>query len=386
MSSTKNIQIIRYVVILLSFIIVSLILWNTYTFFQKFKEEERAKMEVIANALEMLASTSNLEADIELPLKILNNNKSIPMIWADEDNAILDYHNLDSIKALNTAYLDKQLQVMRSENKAINIEYVDSEGDIIKQYIYYRNSDLLNKLKYYPLALILILVLFTTVIFLFFKSNRIAEQNKLWTGMAKETAHQIGTPLSSLLGWIEILRMEKTDELTVKEIENDVFRLNTIAERFSKIGSIPTLKRENVVEVTETAFNYLKSRGSKQVSFNFNSSNKKLFTNLNAQLFAWVIENLIKNALDAMNGKGSIALNIDESEKHISILITDTGKGIPKHLHQKIFNPGYTTKKRGWGLGLSLAKRIVEDYHNGKINVLKSELNVGTTFKILLKK
>ncbi|MDV7186967.1 HAMP domain-containing sensor histidine kinase [Lutibacter sp. TH_r2] len=386
MSSSKNIQIIRYVVILLSFSIVSLILWNTYTFFQKFKEEERAKMEVIASALEMLASTSNLEADIELPLQILNNNKSIPMIWADVDNAVLDFHNLDSIKALKTTYLNKQLQQMASENEAIHIEYVDSVGDVVKQYIYYRNSDLLNKLKYYPLALILILFLFASVIFLFFKSNKIAEQNKLWTGMAKETAHQIGTPLSSLLGWIEILRMENTDESTVKEIENDVFRLNTIAERFSKIGSIPTLKQENVVEITKTAFEYLKSRSSKQTSFTFNTTNNKLFTNLNAQLFAWVIENLIKNALDAMNGKGSIKLTIDETEKHITILISDTGKGIPKQLQQKIFNPGYTTKKRGWGLGLSLAKRIIEDYHNGKINVLKSEVNVGTTFKILLKK
>ena len=257
---------------------------------------------------------------------------------------------------------------------------------MFKSYIYYRDSDLLTKLKYYPIALILILFLFASVIYLFFKSNKVAEQNKLWTGMAKETAHQIGTPLSSLLGWIEILRLDNTDENTVKEIENDVYRLNTIAERFSKIGSIPKLKELDIVYVTSSSFNYLKSRSSKQVEFSFDEPKKEILANINLQLFSWVIENLVKNAIDTMEGKGKIVLDIFENEKNVTITISDTGKGIPKSLQQKIFSPGFTTKKRGWGLGLSLAKRIIEDYHNGKISVLKSEISKGTTFLIVLKK
>ena len=213
-----------------------------------------------------------------------------------------------------------------------------------------------------------------------------ATQNKLWAGMAKETAHQIGTPLSSLLGWIEILRLDNTDENTVVEIEKDVHRLNTIAERFSKIGSIPELKNQNIVEATNNAFNYLKSRSSKQVEFKFQTANNEIFIDLNLQLYSWVIENLVKNAIDAMKGKGQISLAINEDEKNVSITIKDSGKGISKNLQQKIFSPGYTTKKRGWGLGLSLAKRIIQDYHNGKLSVLKSELKKGTTFLITLKK
>ena len=274
---------------------------------------------------------------------------------------------------------------MKSQNKPIELNIKTKKG-ALRQYIYYRNSDLLMRLKYYPLALLLILVLFVTVIYLFFKSNKVAEQNKLWTGMAKETAHQIGTPLSSLLGWIEILRLENTDKNTVLEIEKDVQRLNTIAERFSKIGSIPELKEEDLVEITKNSFNYLKARSSKQVIFNFKSSKTNISTKLNAQLFSWVIENLVKNAIDAMEGKGIISLKISESIKNVSVTISDTGKGIPKNLQQKIFSPGYTTKNRGWGLGLSLAKRIVEDYHNGKIGVLQSEIGKGTTLKITLKK
>ena len=274
---------------------------------------------------------------------------------------------------------------MKGQNEPILVSYQDVKGATVL-YIHYRDSDLLNKLKFYPVALILILFLFASVIYLFFKSNKVAEQNKLWTGMAKETAHQIGTPLSSLLGWIEILRLENTDENTIKEIENDVHRLNTIADRFSKIGSIPKLELHNIVAATNTSFNYLKSRSSKQVEFNFDSSTTEILANVNLQLFSWVIENLVKNAIDAMEGKGKIALSIKETDKHVNISISDSGKGIPKNLQQKIFSPGYTTKKRGWGLGLSLAKRIIEDYHNGKISVLKSELNKGTTFSILLKK
>ncbi|WP_456424304.1 sensor histidine kinase [Lutibacter sp.] len=382
MASQKNSQIIRWAVIIASFIIVTLILWNTYDFFQKFKNEERAKMEILATAQKDLATNLDLNASINLPLKILENNKNVPMILSNANDEIISWQNLDSIKAKDHSYLVKQLAIMKRENDPVIIQFDKNQ----KNYIYYRDSDLLTKLKYYPIALILILFLFASVIYLFFKSNKVAEQNKLWTGMAKETAHQIGTPLSSLLGWIEILRLENTDENTIKEIENDVHRLNIIAERFSKIGSIPTLEKLNIVEATFNSFNYLKLRSSKQVEFNFEASEEEILANINLQLYSWVIENLIKNAIDAMEGKGKIVLAITENTKSVNIAITDNGKGIPKNLHQKIFSPGFTTKKRGWGLGLSLAKRIIEDYHNGKISVSKSEINKGTTFVITLKK
>jgi len=384
MASQKNSQIIRWTVIITSFIIVALILWNTYDFFQKFKTEERAKMEILAKAYERF-STADLDAEISLESKIIGNNHNIPMIITNEKDSITEWSNLDIDKVQNSKFLLKQLSIMKVQNNPILINYT-TDNENITLYIYYRDSDLLTKLKYYPVALILILILFASVIYLFFKSNKVAEQNKLWTGMAKETAHQIGTPLSSLLGWIEILRLDNTDENTVKEIENDVFRLNTIAERFSKIGSIPKLKKLDIVYVTSSSFNYLKTRSSKQVEFNFDEPKKEILANINFQLFSWVIENLVKNAIDAMEGKGKIDLIITDTDNTVTITISDTGKGIPKSLQQKIFSPGYTTKKRGWGLGLSLAKRIIEDYHNGKITVSKSELNKGTTFSITLKK
>lgn len=219
-----------------------------------------------------------------------------------------------------------------------------------------------------------------------FTSSKIAEQNRLWTGMAKETAHQIGTPLSSLLGWISILKMENVDKKYIDEIEKDVHRLNTIANRFSKIGSLPKLKKLDIISVTKNAYEYLEYRSSKQISFNFISNEKKLFCNINEELYEWVIENLIKNAIDAMLGKGELTLSVSSNNNKILINISDTGKGIAKSQFKKIFNPGFTTKKRGWGLGLSLSKRIIEDYHTGKIIVKNSEINKGTTFQVILDK
>lgn len=382
MNFFSNTILFKRVAILVSFIIVSLILWNTYIFFQKFKEEERVKMEILAEAQKELGTDTNLDASVTLPLKILENNKNIPMILVDDKGEILYTQNLDSIKSLKQEYILQQLAIMKSENEPITISYNGKN----KQFIYYKDSDLLNKLTYYPIALILILVLFLTVIYLFYNSNKAAETNKLWTGMAKETAHQIGTPLSSLLGWIAILRTEKVDETYIDEIEKDVHRLNTIANRFSKIGSTPELKKENIVTITKSAFDYLESRSSKQISFSFTTSENELNTNLNVELFGWVIENLIKNAIDAMQGKGKVNVTIGTYQKKIRILVSDTGKGISKKLFNQIFKPGFTTKKRGWGLGLSLSKRIVQDYHKGKIFVKKSELGKGTTFCVLLDK
>ena len=378
----SNTLLFKRITILVSFVIVSLILWNTYTFFQKFKHEERNKMEILATALKEIASDTNLDANVDLPLKIIENNNNIPMILVNEKGEIEQTQNLGAGKKLNPKYLEKQLATMKVENEPIEVSYQGNN----KQYIYYRNSDLLNRLTYYPIALILILVLFLSVIYMFYSSNKVAETNKLWTGMAKETAHQIGTPLSSLLGWIAILKMEKVDDQYVEEIEKDVSRLNTIANRFSKIGSTPELKKENIVTITKQAFDYLESRSSKQISFSFTSKENEIYSNLNTELFGWVIENLIKNSIDAMLGKGELKVNIENTVKKVKITVSDTGKGMPKKLYKQIFKPGFTTKKRGWGLGLSLSKRIVSDYHKGKIFVQKSEIGKGTTFEILLDK
>ena len=339
-------------------------------------------MEILATAQKEIASDTNLDANVDLPLKIIENNNNIPMILVNDKGEIEYFQNLDSVKALNPKYLAKQLIEMKAENQPIEVSYKGKN----KQFIYYRNSDLLNRLTYYPIALILILFLFVSVIYMFYSSNKVAETNKLWTGMAKETAHQIGTPLSSLLGWIAILKMEKVDDKYVEEIQKDVSRLNTIANRFSKIGSTPELEKENVVAITKQAFDYLESRSSKQISFSFTTSDTEIYTNLNTELFGWVIENLIKNAIDAMLGKGQLDLNIENTTKKVKITVSDTGKGMPKKLFKQIFKPGFTTKKRGWGLGLSLSKRIVSDYHKGKIFVQKSEIGKGTTFEISLNK
>ena len=339
------------------------------------------KMELYASAIKEMASNPDSNASFNLEIKVFDGIKNIPALSVDKKGNFIRTNNLDSIKSKDTLYLKKQLSLMKRQNDPIVIK---NTGD--KEYIYYRNSDLLYKLKYYPLALLLILALFLTIIYMVFKSNKIAEQNKLWTGMAKETAHQIGTPLSSLLGWIEILRFEKVNEMYVNEIEKDVDRLNIIANRFSKIGSLPDLQKHNIILETKRVFNYLESRSSKQISFSFDASSSNITSCISVELFGWVIENLIKNAIDAMSGKGSISLMITENSKNVIIQISDTGKGISKSQFTNIFNPGFTTKKRGWGLGLSLSKRIIETYHKGKIYVQKSELGKGTTFEINLEK
>lgn len=392
MNLPQNKTLLRWILVIAAFLVVTLILWNTNVFFQKFKEEERTKMEVLAAALQNM-NNPDLDVDITLEGKIIANNKNIPMILTNKDGKIDGWANLDiergsldfdDLPTEDRLYLTKQLKVMKGNNQPLVVREHDSEN--IANYIYYRDSDILNKLQYYPLALLLILLLFGTIIYLVFQQNKAAEQNRLWAGMAKETAHQIGTPLSSLLGWVEILRMENADEATVSEIEKDVERLNTIADRFSKIGSVPKLERYDLVQETKEAFDYYESRSSKLIDFNFEVVNKdKIYAMINSQLFSWVIENLVKNAIDAMQGKGRIDIQIgSKDDKYVKINVSDTGKGITKNLFKKIFDPGYTTKKRGWGLGLSLTKRIIEDYHGGRVYVEKSELDKGTTFTVLL--
>ncbi|WP_369820231.1 sensor histidine kinase [Tenacibaculum sp. SG-28] len=275
-------------------------------------------MELLAAAMKEFGTNTNLDDEFNVELKIIEDTKSIPVILTDSNGTILESHNLDSIKSLNPRYLEKQLQIMQTENDPIEISYKNTQ----KQYIYYRNSDLLYKLTYYPLALLLILGLFLLIVYMMFQSGKIAEQNKLWTGMAKETAHQIGTPLSSLLGWVTILRSEQINEMYVNEIEKDVDRLSVIANRFSKIGSLPELQHSNITKITHTVFKYIESRSSKKITFVFESENEKLKSSINEELFGWVIENLLKNAIDAVQGKGKISVFITEKSKGVSIRVS----------------------------------------------------------------
>lgn len=365
--------------LLASFAIVSLILWNTNSFFKKFKEEERQKMEIWATAqLELLQSSEDTELG-NLTLKVFQNNTSTPMILVNKDGSIKT-NNIAKEFANDSLFISEKIEQFKAENTPV---LIDDNGDHL-QTLYYGNSEVLNKLKFYPLALLLIILLFAALIFFFFKTNKASEQNKLWAGMAKETAHQIGTPLSSLLGWNELLKSEKINPEITIEIEKDISRLETITERFSKIGSLPKLNDHDIVKETKDAYDYLKLRSSKLILFTFNSQVDKLPVKLNHSLYNWTIENLVKNGIDAMKGRGSINIEIIPAGNYVNILVSDTGSGIAKNNYKAIFNPGHTSKKRGWGLGLSLVKRIVEEYHNGKIKVLTSS-NEGTIMQISLK-
>ncbi|WP_298556533.1 HAMP domain-containing sensor histidine kinase [uncultured Algibacter sp.] len=377
---TKHSNIFRWVIVIASFAIVSLILWKTYEFFQHFKEEERTKMENWSFAQNEIINTDT-NTSLELTLQILHSNKTTPMLVINEDGSLGIHKNINEKKITDSLYVQKLILKFKEENKPIPVKL----GNSIVSTIYYGNSPLLNKLKYYPLALLLIVVLFGAVIFFFYSSNKNATQNKLWSGMAKETAHQIGTPLSSLIGWTELLKSENVNPEYIAEMEKDVDRLKTITERFSKIGSLPVLEKADIIKETIESYDYLKTRSSKLIDFDIKIPDGEILVNLNKQLYSWTIENLVKNAIDAMKGRGKLTVEISQLENNVKIKVSDTGKGIPKKHFNTIFEPGYTTKKRGWGLGLSLTKRIIEDFHNGKIKVLQSEKNTGSTIQITLK-
>ena len=370
----------RWLIILVSFLIISLILWNTYTFFQIFKNEERLKMNLWAKAQKTLIN-ADANADVELPLQIFSTNSSIPIILT-ENNKIINAVNIDEKIIASTTESAHFLADLKNENDPIVIQYAPGKF----QKLYYGNSALLNKLKYYPIALVLIIVLFAALVYNFYRSTKMATQNKLWAGMAKETAHQIGTPLSSLIGWIELLNAENVAESTTQEIEKDIERLQTITDRFSKIGSEPKLENQDIIAATQETVDYLQSRFSKQVVFSFQAPELPVFVLFNATLHSWTIENLVKNAIDAMKGKGNLDLVLEQEGEWIQIKVSDTGIGIPKKQFKTIFEPGFTTKKRGWGLGLSLTKRIVEEYHKGRIKVVQSEIGKGSTIQLSYKK
>lgn len=371
----------RWFIIISSLIIVTLIIWNAMVFFQRIKEEERVKMNIWTSA-QVYLDQADTDTGLDLYLEIINSNSTIPTILVDENGKIKDAMNIPEEIVSNEERLQEYLQSLKNTNEPIEMDL--AEGRI--NTVYYGNSPMLTKLKYYPLALIVIIILVITVVYFFYKTTRSSEQNKLWAGMAKETAHQIGTPLSSLIGWTEILKSENVNPTYIAEIQKDVDRLRTITERFSKIGSSPTMEPQDIVEKTQETFDYLKARSSKLVKFHLQLPQEKIFVNINTQLFSWTLENLVKNAIDAMKGKGDLEIKLTQDHKNVYLLVSDTGKGIPKSQFKQIFEPGYTTKKRGWGLGLSLARRIIEKYHRGRIRVLKSEINKGSTIEIQLEK
>jgi two-component system, sporulation sensor kinase D len=323
-----------------------------------------------------------------LTFEVLQRSGTNPMIQVNENNKIIEFRNIKWDNEISDSlFLFKKLEQIKNENNPILIKYRDSTGKlIINQKLYYGNSLMLKKLKYYPLALLLILFLFITVLFFVFKTSKISEQNRLWVGMAKETAHQIGTPLTSMMGWITLLKEKRKKSEPVLEIEKDIERLKVITERFSKIGSKPELKIDDINQSLKKTVLYLQKRSSEHINFKIKIPSEKFLIPFNSQLISWTIENIIKNGIDAIKGKGIIEVEIKENKIQAEINITDNGTGIKKENIYKVFNPGFTSKSRGWGLGLSLAKRIIVDFHKGKIMIKNTSLGKGTCFQILLNK
>tara|TARA_B100000945_G_scaffold316376_1_gene317181 strand:- start:56 stop:1210 length:1155 start_codon:yes stop_codon:yes gene_type:complete len=369
--------------LLAAFLIVSLILWNTNLLFETLKNEERKKMKLWALAQEELIENSIVN---NLTFEVLQQTWINPMIQVDQNEKIIGHKNINwDENSQDSLELYNYLENIKSENQPILIRYKDSLSDI-NQKLYYGDSILLKKLQYYPLALLLIIFLFGAVLYFVYKTSRISEQNRLWNSMAKETAHQIGTPLTSMIGWITLMKDQIKESEPLNEIEKDLERLKVITDRFSKMGFLPKLKKTDIVSETKKTIEYLKKRSSDLVIFQTNIPKNEILLPLNQQLYSWTLENLIKNGIDAIKGKGTIKVSLKEDVNWVIITISDSGQGIKKELYKKIFSPGYTSKKRGWGLGLSLAKRIISDYHKGKISVKKSVIGKGSTFEILLKK
>ncbi len=385
----------KFILFVIAFLIGIASLTYTNILVGKLAEEERKSVELWAKANREL-SKSDLEDDVSFIYEVIIRNKTIPVILTDENYNILNSRNLDEEKSLldstitgakvyqtNLRYLQEQLAVMRSSNEPIEISWLDGN----RNYIFYKDSIILQKLMYYPFIQLGVIFLFILVSYYAFSSSRKAEQNQVWLGMSKETAHQLGTPISSLIAWVEYLKLKDTAPDIIQEMQKDVSRLEMITERFSKIGSSPVLSNHNIYTILYDSIKYLKTRTSYEVEYRFSwDSQEETIVPLNAALFEWVIENICKNAVDAMDGKGSITIHVLNQMQFIYIDITDTGKGIAKSKFKTIFQPGYTTKSRGWGLGLSLSKRIIENYHDGKIFVKESHPDKGSTIRIVLKK
>ncbi len=352
---------------------------------RKLAREEQKKVNQWTQAME-LVSSADPEEDVGFHLDIIKDNETIPIILTDEQGNIISASNLDTFLMANDPnYLKEELLDMKRANEPIVIEYLEGS----KNYVFYNNSTLLSQLKYYPYYQIIIISLFLLVSYLAFNASRRSEQDRVWVGLAKETAHQLGTPISSLIAWIDIFRTmeEPPNDEMLDEMQKDIQRLQLVTERFSKIGSSPVLEDKDINELVEKSVSYMSTRASHKIHFEVVADElHSCFAMVNVQLFDWVLENLTKNAIDAMEGQGNITIHLTENKQWVMLDITDTGKGITGTNFQNVFKPGFTTKKRGWGLGLSLAKRIIEEYHRGKIFVKDSSPGKGTTFRIELRK
>lgn len=374
---------IKHIWPLIAFFIVILIIWNTTVLFQKLKSEERLKMELWAMAQKDFIENKDPN---NLTFKVLQQTGINPMIRVDSNDKIIDFKNFEGIINSDSLKLYHDLKKIKKENKPIIIQYRDSVSGklIVDQKLYYGDSILLKKLQYYPLALLLIIMLFGLLLYFIFKTNQISEQNKLWVAMAKETAHQIGTPLSSLIGWTTLMKEGQKSEVSILEMEKDIERLKTITERFSKIGSDPVLELKDITSIIKETISYIQKRSSIHINIKTQLIKSSTIAPVNSQLLSWTIENLIKNGIDSMKGEGDILVSSYIEDNKLVILIKDNGEGIKPENFNKVFSPGFTSKKRGWGLGLSLAKRIISDYHGGKIYIKNSFLGEGTTFAIEL--
>ncbi|MCU4176220.1 ATP-binding protein [Carboxylicivirga sp. N1Y90] len=356
-------------------------LTHTYNLTSELKVEERKKVEIWYEAMKQLSVIDYNDPSISLIFKVISQNSTIPVILTDESDGIIHYNNIEITERDSLQQLNAVLAEMKDENEPIEVDF----GDDQKQYLYYQDSLLIKKLSWFPVIQLLVVALFIFIAYLAFSSARKAEQDQVWVGMSKETAHQLGTPTSSLLGWVDVLKLREDNHDIAEELERDVERLQVVTDRFSKIGSKPELKAQSIIPIIEDIITYLDSRTARDVQFEFLGRDEALpDVKVNKVLFQWVLENICKNGVDAMKGVGIISIKLSTSAASMNIDICDTGKGLARNQFKTVFKPGFTTKLRGWGLGLSLAKRITEGYHQGKIFVKESEIGKGTCFRIVL--
>ena len=373
-------QILKFVFIAVAMIIVIASGIFTNRLAEKLSGEETKKIEIWAEATRQLVLADE-NTDMNFLLGIIEGNTTIPVIMTDENDRMLQHRNIKVPKSNEESFFNKKIANLKEVRPPIVVK-LDADT---RQFIYYDESSLLKRLHIFPFVQLGIIIVFLVIVILVFSSTKKEEQNQVWVGLSKETAHQLGTPISSLLAWTELLKLRHEDDKLINDMEKDVRRLSIIAERFSKIGSKPDLKKTDLTEAMNNAVSYMKNRSSNKVYITLHyPENELIAVPLNVPLFEWVIENLCKNAIDAMNGSGKIDILVKKNAKDVFIDVKDSGKGMDRNMYKAIFTPGFTTKERGWGLGLSLAKRIIEEYHRGKIFVKQSELGIGTIFRIIL--
>jgi len=367
--------------VLVALCIVTASLYYTNQLAHRLAEEEKKKVEQLAFSLKTLARATN-DDEVTFAQTFVSQNTTIPLIITDEQNQILDHKNIDTTNVRN---IEKHIENKLAEFRQMHPPIVADFG-IGKNFIYYGESYLLTQLRYYPYVQLAIIFLFLVVVLVALSAAHRSLQNQVWVGLSKETAHQLGTPLSSIEAWLEILKESNCNEEAVSEMQKDMDRLKLVADRFSKVGSIPQMQEENVLVRVQNMVAYMQKRAPSKIVFSLQSNEEDIPLNISGPLLDWVLENLMRNALDAMDGKGKIDIRVTNHAHQVWIDVCDSGKGIPKHQIKKIFNPGFTTKKRGWGLGLSLSKRIIDKYHHGSLYVKSSEVGKGTIFRIVLRR